>query len=233
MLLMCGRYSLSATPETIAEIFGVQHVTEVARRYNIAPTQLVPVVRPDAGSSDRRIDLLKWGLVPSWSEDPSIGSRMINARAETVADKPSFRSAFKSRRCLVPADGFYEWRKTAGRKIPYLIRRESGEPFAFAGLWERWNGPASEIESFTIVTTEANEFIRPIHDRMPVIVDTDAYDAWLDPKTPSQVLRALLKPEAEGRLVAFPVSTRVNSPSVDEPSLQEPAHETGESARDD
>jgi putative SOS response-associated peptidase YedK len=220
---MCGRYSLSATPETIAEIFGVQHVTDIEPRFNIAPTQLVPIVRRETGSSDRRIELLKWGLIPSWADDPAIGSRMINARAETVGEKPSFRSAFKSRRCLVPADGFYEWRKTSKGKVPYLIRRPTAEPFAFAGLWERWKGPTGAIDSYTIITTDANELMRPLHHRMPVIVDPDGYDAWLDPQSPSAALLEMLRPEPEGNLVAFPVSTKVNSPTNDDRSIQEAA----------
>jgi putative SOS response-associated peptidase YedK len=218
---MCGRYSLSATPETIAEIFGVRHLTDVAPHYNIAPTQLVPIVRREPATSERRIDLFKWGLVPSWASDPEMGARMINARAETLAEKPSFKGAFRSRRCLVPADGFYEWRKIGGRKVPYLIRRPDGRPFAFAGLWEHWKGPSGAIDSCTIITTSPNELMRPIHDRMPVIVDDEAFDAWLDPGTPSEALRELLRPAPDGRLVAFPVSTRVNSPSNDDPSLQD------------
>jgi putative SOS response-associated peptidase YedK len=230
---MCGRYSLSATPETIAEIFGVRHVSDIEPRFNIAPTQLVPVVRRAEKSDERRIDLLKWGLVPSWADDPGIGSRMINARAETVGEKPSFRGAFKSRRCLVPVDGFYEWRKTGSHKVPYLIRRPEGGLFAFAGLWERWKGPSGPLESYAIITTEANDLMRPIHDRMPVIVDPEGYDAWLDPATPSEALREMLRPEPGGQLVAFPVSTRVNSPSNDDPGLQEPTGDDVGTATDE
>jgi len=222
---MCGRYSLSTSPETIAEIFGVQHITQFEPRYNIAPTQIVPIVRLEPKTDERRIDLLKWGLVPSWADDPSIGSRMINARSETVAEKPSFRSAFKSRRCIVPVDGFYEWRKTGGGKIPHLIRRESGAPFGFAGLWEQWKGPSETIESFSILTTEANDLMRPIHDRMPVILQTDDYEPWLDSKTTAQALHDLLRPEEDGKLVAFPISTRVNSPANDDPTIQKPRDE--------
>jgi putative SOS response-associated peptidase YedK len=222
MTIMCGRYSLSTSPESIAEIFGVRHVTEFEPRYNIAPTQLVPIVRRDPNSDERRIDLLKWGLIPSWADDPAIGSRMINARSETVAEKPSFRSAFKSRRCLVPADGFYEWKKSAGGKVPHLIHRSDSKPFAFAGLWEHWKGPSGAIDSFSILTTEANALMRPIHDRMPVILDASDYDPWLDPRTTSDALQELLRPDEGGKLVAFPISTKVNSPSNDDPSIQNP-----------
>ena len=148
----------------------------VPPRYNIAPTQDAPVVRQTKDADEREMDMLRWGLVPSWSQGPDSGYSMINARAETVATKPAFRSAFRFRRCLVPADGFYEWRKVAGRKQPYRITVKDGEPFAFAGLWEHWTGPDGYVvQSFTIVVTEANELLRPIHDRMPVILDPADY----------------------------------------------------------
>lgn len=226
---MCGRYTLSTRPEVIAEMFGVVEVPRIEPRFNIAPTQSVPVVREDARRGERSVALLHWGLIPSWAEDPRIGNKMINARSETVVSKPSFRSAFKSRRCLVVTDGFYEWRKTPGGKQPYLIRRPDASPFAFAGLWEFWRGAGEPIESCTILTTEANELMRPLHDRMPVILAPESYEAWLDPSNKdTDRLQELLVPEPDGKLVAFPVSKRVNSPSNDDPSLVEPASDRPE-----
>jgi putative SOS response-associated peptidase YedK len=229
---MCGRYTLSTKPEVIAEMFGVVRVPELEPRFNIAPTQAVPVVRVDGPGGERSIDLAQWGLIPSWADDPKIGNKMINARGETVASKPSFRSAFKSRRCLVVTDGFYEWRKTAAGKQPYLIKRPNGEPFAFAGLWELWKGGDAPIVSCTIITTEANKLMAPIHDRMPTILDPEQYEMWLDPAfKDTDRLQSLIAPEEDGKLIAFPVSTRVNSPTNDDPSLAEPADTTPKSDR--
>ena len=162
---------------------------------------------------------MRWGLVPSWAKDVGIGSRMINARAEGIAAKPAFRAAFRQRRCLVPADGFYEWQKVAGGKQPMLIRLRSGDPFAFAGLWERWRGPDGEVETGTIITTAPNAVTAPIHDRMPVILDPADYDRWLDPSQPDAA--ALLRPCPDDWLTAIPVSTRVNSPKNDAADLIE------------
>jgi putative SOS response-associated peptidase YedK len=220
---MCGRYTLSTRAEVIAEMFGVATVPEVEPRYNIAPTQSVPIVRVAPEGSGRALEFVHWGLIPSWADDPKIGNKMINARGETVASKPSFRSAFKNRRCLVVTDGFYEWRKTSHGKQPYLIRRPGGEPFAFAGLWEFWKGAAEPVVSCTIITTEANRLMAPIHDRMPTILDPEDYEMWLDPAyKDTDRLQALIAPEADGKLIAFPVSTRVNSPGNDDPTLLEP-----------
>jgi putative SOS response-associated peptidase YedK len=220
---MCGRYSLSADPEAIAAVFGLEHVPTLAPRFNIAPTQNVPVVRVAADEPTRALAMLHWGLIPSWSEDPSIGSRMINARAETVAEKPAFRAAFRKRRCLIVTDGFYEWMRVGGGKQPYLIRREDGRPFAFAGLWERWVRGAEPIESCAVITTEANDLMRPIHDRMPVILDQRHFELWLDPHVESEkLLLPLLEPAPPGELVAFPVSKRVNSPVNDDAAIQDP-----------
>jgi putative SOS response-associated peptidase YedK len=159
----------------------------------------------------RELALVRWGLIPAWAKEASIGGRLINARSETVAEKPAFRSAFRKRRCLVPADGFYEWRKRegGGPKQPMLVRRRDGAPFAFAGLWEHWRGPEGEVQTCTILTTEANAVLAPIHDRMPVILDPAAYDRWLDPARPGA--EELLRPCSDGWLEAFPVSTRVNN----------------------
>ncbi|MBI3462160.1 MAG: SOS response-associated peptidase [Planctomycetes bacterium] len=170
---MCGRFTLRTSARDVAEEFGLIEVPDLFPRYNIAPTQPVPVVR-----KPRQLDFLRWGLIPPWADDPKIGSRMINARAETVATTPAFRRAFQTRRCLVIADGFYEWQN----RVPFLIHRRDHRPFAFAGLWDRWKG----IDSCTIITTDPNDLIRPLHDRMPVILAPEDYDRWL--ATPDQSL---------------------------------------------
>lgn len=213
---MCGRYSLTTPADHLAEVFDVPPVTfDYRPRYNIAPTQDVPVVASDRHG--KRLGLLRWGFVPAWAYDPTIGSRMINARAETLLDKPSFREAAESRRCLVPADGFYEWAKEGGRKIPHWIHSPDREPLGFAGLWERWYSDGSEpVYSMAIITVDANEGIRHLHHRMPAIVPRANRKAWLDTQTSVSDALSLLKPY-EGALVAYPVSTLVNSPANDEP----------------
>jgi putative SOS response-associated peptidase YedK len=217
---MCGRYRLSTHPHALYEQFALElenpDEREVPPRYNIAPTQPVLAVRrrPDGR---RELVLLHWGLIPHWAKDPSIGNRMINARAETVAEKPSFRNSLRRRRCLIPADGFYEWQKRErGPKQPFDVSREDGAPFALAGLWEHWQGPnGEEIESCAIVTTEANRLMRPLHHRMPVIVDPTDYDAWLsgEGEHPREVqaLTALLVPREWQGMRTRPVSRRVNN----------------------
>ena len=214
---MCGRFTLRVSPAELAEAFELLRRPELKSRYNIAPTQPVAVIR--SAGSGRDLSLMHWGLIPSWSKDPSIGARMINARAETVATKPSFRSAFKQRRCLIPADGFYEWKKTGAKtKQPFLIGLRSGEPFAFAGLWEHWKGNDSEIDSCTIITGEPNEVAAEVHDRMPVILTPEDYDRWLDPKnTATDELQSLLVSYPAEEMAARPVSTRVNNPRNDVP----------------
>ncbi len=222
---MCGRYSLTTPVEAMARVFGFPGPwPNLPPRYNIAPTQTVPVLRAAAGGGVE-LAQVRWGLVPSWAKDPSAGARMINARAETVAGKPAFRAAFRRRRCLVPADGFYEWRKTPdGRRQPWRIARPDGAPFAFAGLWERWEKAAdgTPLETCTIVTTAANDVLRPIHPRMPVILDPADFAAWLDPATPPGAAAALLRPAPNAWLVAVPVSTRVNDVRHDDPGCIEP-----------
>ncbi len=215
---MCGRYILTITGKVLAEAFGVDETPELAPRYNISPTQEAPVVREAGGR--RRMDLLRWGLIPSWAKDPSIGQRLINARAETAASKPSFRSALRTRRCLVPADGFYEWQKTPAGKQPWLIRMRDAGPFALAGLWENWQLPGGEpLESFTILTTRPNELVAPLHDRMPVILPPESWDLWLDPELREPpVLSHLLRPYAPGAMTAYPVTPAVGSPAFDEPA---------------
>lgn len=178
---MCGRFAFYSPTEATAALFGVAGAPSVVPRYNIAPSQDIVAIRNDA-SARREVVLLHWGLVPFWAQDASIGNRMINARSETAAEKPAYRAAFRRRRCIVPADGFYEWRRTGESKTPYFISLASGEPFAFAGLWERWvdKGSGEELQSATLLTTAANEFVSRLHDRMPVILDPAAATRWLD-----------------------------------------------------
>lgn len=239
MAPMCGRYTLTAPIDSMRALFGFDSSPNLAARYNIAPGQDVPAVRL-AGDGTRNLVLVRWGLVPSWARDPAIGNRMINARAETVAEKPSFRSAFRRRRCLIPADGFYEW-QVVGKgpkqppKQPWYIRLEGGAPFAFAGLWEHWQGAdGSALETCAIVTTDANAVLAPIHHRMPVILPPDAIAAWLD--GPPEAAAPLMAPY-RGRMEAWPVATRVNKVENDGPALVEPvappaaaAPPTGEAA---
>ena len=221
---MCGRFTLFDTAASLAEEFGVEEVPTLSPRYNIAPSQAVAAVRNPRGGSARSAGLLHWGLIPSWAKDPSIGNRMINARAETAAVKPAFRSAIRSRRCLVPADGFYEWKRTGGRKQPYYIRRRDGRIFAFAGLWESWEGPGgAAVESCAILTTLPNDLLRPIHDRMPVLVSPRDYDLWLSPEARDpEALAPLFCPYPSEEMIAFPVGTAVNNPKRDSPDLIEP-----------
>lgn len=211
---------MSQPGEAIAEAFQLSEVPTLEPRYNIAPTQLVPTVLRKSEQSDRRFQLLRWGLIPSWAKDPAIGARLINARAETAGEKPSFRAAFRQRRCLVVADGFYEWQRQERKKQPFYFRLQDGRPFAFAGLWERWEAPddGEAIESCTILTTEAVELLQPIHDRMPVILDPKDYNLWLDPavQKPEQ-LQQLLCPYRSEAMIAYPVSTQVNKPNNNSP----------------
>jgi putative SOS response-associated peptidase YedK len=216
---MCGRFALYITLEELADYFDLPELpAQLAPRYNIAPTQPVGIVRIDAQHKTRAWALTLWGLIPSWSKDPSLGARMINARAETVDEKPSFRTAFKRRRCIVPASGFYEWMKQEGGKQPYFITSASGDLLGFAGLWESWRGPdGEEIESCTILTTDANETIAPLHDRMPVILTPEDYEEWLgDGKdaTPTHLsrLKHLFRPYPAAQIQLHPVGTYVNSP---------------------
>ena len=214
---MCGRFTLTTNLGAIAKRFGVSRfLEEVGPRYNIAPTQTVIVVSDDG---TRHLTQMRWGLIPSWAKDPAIGNRMINARAETVATKPAFRVALRNRRCLIPADGFYEWTPAGRRKQPVYIALKSRAPFAFAGLWEAWISPeGQEIKSCTIITTEANDLLKPIHDRMPVIVTQEAEAVWLDPtiQDPERLL-PLLTPYPSEEMEAYPVSTKVNNPVHDTP----------------
>jgi putative SOS response-associated peptidase YedK len=220
---MCGRYTLKTPVEELAEEFGFEASSvELPPNYNVAPTQQVAAVLEEGG--ERRLEILRWGLIPSWADDPGIGSRMINARSETAPEKPSFRRAFRERRCLIPADGFYEWQRTNGAKQPYYIRMKEERPFAFAGLWESWrDGSGPEIRSCTILTTKPNALTAEIHDRMPVILPPGSYDAWLDPEAERDELYGLLAPYPEDEMEAYPVSRFVNSPQNNDPRCIEPA----------
>lgn len=219
---MCGRFTLHFPLELLAEIFGLPDLSGLVPRYNIAPMQVAAVVR--SKGKTRGLDSLRWGLVPSWAKDGSGGSRMINARSESLSDKPSFRNAVRFRRCIVPASGFYEWKPEAGRKLPYYIRLSDGAPMGFAAVWEAWKTPeGSFLETFAILTMSANPLIAPIHDRMPVILHPDAYSLWLDKDVskPEQLL-PLYRPFPADLLTLYPVSTRVNSPRNDDSACIEP-----------
>ena len=220
---MCGRYELHANPAAIALAFGLAHLPSVRPRYNVAPMQDVPIVRVSA-SGARELVAVRWGLVPRWAKDPAIGSKMINARGETVATKPSFRTAFRRHRCLIPANGFYEWMPAAeGRKQPVLIAMKDGGVFAFAGLYERWlTGDGEPLDSCTILTTDANDLLRAVHDRMPVIVAPDQYARWLDPAQDGP--QSLVAPYPSDAMTWWPVSSRVNSVRHDDASLIERLH---------
>jgi len=222
---MCGRFSLQATLEEIAKQFNaeIEDSSLFNPRYNIAPSQTVAAVRLKPDTAQRELVRLRWGLIPSWAKDLKIAYSTINAKAETVAEKPAFRSAFRKRRCLIPASGFYEWQLQGKQKQPMYIRLRDRHPFAFAGLWEHWEPKEGEpIESCTIVTTDANAFMVPIHNRMPVILASQDYDPWLDPAVPTDSLRALLKPYEADEMEAYAVSKMVNSPRNDSPQCLEP-----------
>jgi len=219
---MCGRYTLRSSIEKLAEALEVASIkTDVRARYNIAPTQKVAAVRVNENS--REFINLKWGLVPGWAKEPEMGARLINARSETVTEKPSFRDAFRHRRCLIPCDGFFEWRREGTRKQPFYFRMKDEQPFAFAGLWEHWEGDGEVIESCTILTTNANQVLAPVHDRMPVIVAPQDYELWLDTKTitPNK-LTPLLRPYAATKMTSHLVGLGVNNPRSDSADLIAP-----------
>lgn len=224
---MCGRFSLKTTPEILADEFHFEELLDAKPRYNIAPSQLMASVRLPFGSTTREGVMLRWGLIPSWAKDPAIGMKLINARAETVAEKPSFRKAFRQRRCLVLADGFYEWRKDGRVKQPYYIRMKDERPFAFAGLWEHWtNADGHILETCALLTTKPNELMSLIHNRMPVILNPDAYDPWLDPMWQDvSRLTVFFQPYPAKDMVANPVSRLVNNARFDDPRCLEPLSE--------
>lgn len=212
---MCGRFTQRTSAKELAQIFGVD-VPETRPRFNIAPTQEVLAVRQEE-EDGREAVMLKWGLIPAWAKDPSTGAGLINARGETVAEKPSFREAFRRRRCLIPADGFYEWQRQGDRKQPFYFRMKDGKPFAFAGLWERWaDRGGEETETCAILTTACNDLLRPVHERMPIILPPAAFDLWLDPKVRQpDSLTPLLRPYTSEEMESRPVSLLVNSPGND------------------
>jgi len=215
---MCGRFTLFEPDKVLAKEFGVSDFPPRSPRYNIAPSQPIAAVRAVLAGSGRELALLRWGLIPSWSKDPAIANRLINARAETANQKPSFRNAFRRHRCLIPASGFYEWLRWERGKQPYFVRMRDGHPFAFAGLWDRWESPdEGVVETCAILTTAANDVLAPIHDRMPVILPPMEYARWLDPSLKdTDSLAPLLVPFPPEDMVAFPVNPRVNTPSVDD-----------------
>jgi putative SOS response-associated peptidase YedK len=224
---MCGRYTLIANAEAIRVLFKVAGFDErlVLPRYNIAPTQPIVVVRQALSGRGRELVPMRWGLIPAWAKDPADFPLLIMARADGLADKPAFRNAFQRRRCLIPASGFYEWQgRGKGRKQPFAIRPGSAELVAFAGLWETWVGnDGSEIDTAAIVTTDCNDFLRPIHDRMPAVLDSEDFDAWLSPHADPEEAHSLLRPAPEDLFACIPVSTRVNSVANDGPGLWEEA----------
>lgn len=218
---MCGRFIQAASGEVLTQQLGLMLPADYAPRYNVAPNQTVLAIR--ATENGRQPAWLRWGLIPAWAREPRLKYSTINARAETVAEKPAYRQAFRQRRCLIPADGFYEWRKVGDRKQPYCIRMADGAPFAFAGLWEHWARDDEAVDSCTILVTQANERISEIHDRMPVILDPLDYDAWLDPtgREAARVL-PLLRSYPGERMRLWPVGSAVNRPANQGPALMEP-----------
>jgi putative SOS response-associated peptidase YedK len=222
---MCGRYTLSSPVEVIADLFEISRhpqmseapLPEIGPRYNLAPTQEIPVALVREPGAPRTLELLRWGLIPYWAKEASIGNRMINARAESVAEKPAYRHSFKKKRCLVPTDGFYEWKKEGKGKQPYLIRHRDRQPFAFAGLWSSWrSAEGGKVETFTIITTSSNNTIRELHDRMPVVVERENFGLWLDPKIGDAAeIQALLRPAPDEDFELVRVSRAVNSPAYD------------------
>ena len=228
---MCGRFARKSTQDFLTEWFGVEleDMPWFAPSYNVAPQSVQPVVRPNRDTGAREFALLRWGLVPFWAKDPKFGYTTINARAEEAASKPAFRDALKKRRCLVPADAFYEWQRDNTNtkpktKRPFAFALKSGEPYAFAGLWDRWQGKNNEtLETFTILTTDPNELMEPVHNRMPVILEPKDYERWLDPEAKDRPPVDLLRPYPAERMTAWPVSERVGNVRNNDADLLEPA----------
>ncbi|RKD73610.1 putative SOS response-associated peptidase YedK [Sinobaca qinghaiensis] len=215
---MCGRFTLYSSATAIEQETGVE-IPDISPNYNVAPTQFVLTIA--SNQEQTKAGFLKWGLVPSWSKDPSVGHKMINARAETVDEKPSFKKLLERRRCLVVADSFYEWKKEGKEKQPYRIMLNEEQIFTFAGLWDRWEGEEETITSCTIITTEANELMQDLHHRMPVIIPKNRREAWLHPNTSKTEVKAMLEPFESGQMTAYPVSRDVNSPKNNTPELLE------------
>ncbi len=219
---MCGRFALAADKKIIEMLYDLEIRGDLAPRYNIAPSQKIPTLRLAPDSGQKELVSLKWGLIPFWADRENIGSGLINARAETAPDKPSFRNAFKKRRLLIPATGFFEWKVEGGGKQPYYVCRKDGRPFSMAGLWECWEKGESPLETCTILTTEPNSLVKSLHKRMPVIIPREVYDKWLDPATDKAALLKMLRPFPAKELIAYPVSRKVNNPAQDIPELVEP-----------
>jgi putative SOS response-associated peptidase YedK len=222
---MCGRYRLSRRKQVVEEYFDcVSDAPDWAPRYNIAPTQPIPVIRQNPKEPVRKLSLMRWGLIPSWAKDSSAAASMINARSETASTKSAFRDALKSRRCLIPADGFYEWARTGKAKQPYCFEVNDGGLFAFAGLWDRWKDPSgSWVKTCSILTTTPNAVTAPVHDRMPVVLHPDGYDLWLDPGMQNVAAASdLLKPYDARVMRCYPVSTRINSVANDDAECSKP-----------
>jgi putative SOS response-associated peptidase YedK len=219
---MCGRFALNENPAKLAEHFKLSGMADFSPSWNIAPSILICSITADQSES-RHLRLMKWGLIPFWAKDAAIGNKLANARGETVAEKPSFRSAFKSRRCIIPASGFYEWKTEKGVKQPWYVSLKSGEPMAFAGLWDTWN----DIETCCIITTAANELMLPIHDRMPVILDADQWEVWLSPRESlADHLQPIIHPHDAGSMQAWPVTRELNRVGLrDDVGLVEPISE--------
>ena len=219
---MCGRYLITSAPEAIRTLFRYMEEPDFPPRYNIAPTQPVPIVRLANGV--RSFALMRWGLIPAWVKDPHAFSLLINARGETIGEKPAFRDAMRYRRCLFPADGFYEWKSEVGRKRAFCIRPRKSAPVAFAGLWETWIGPnGEELDTACIVTTTANRLLAPIHDRMPAVIAPEAFDLWLDcAKVDAATAAALIVPAPENLFEVYEISTAVNRTANDTPALIAP-----------
>jgi putative SOS response-associated peptidase YedK len=220
---MCGRYTITISADSAREDLGIVQMPENYQpRHNVAPTQPVAVV---TSAAERKAEWMTWGLIPFWAKDPGIASKLINARSETIAEKPAFKNAFSKRRCLILADGFFEWKKGAGPKghsQPYYFHREDTKPFVFAGLWEFWRSPnGGEVRTCTIITCEANELVRPVHERMPVMLGKEDMWAWLSTDQPAS-LQSLLRPYPPDQMVAYPVSSLVNRPELDTPDLIQP-----------
>lgn len=215
---MCGRFDLHIPRELLEKIFGTPLLHNIQPHYNIVPSQQVTVIRTSPDGI-RSIDSMRWGLIPSWAKDPSIGSRMVNARSETVDVKPAFRNPLKHRRCIIPANGFYEWEEVNGKKKPLYVKMKDDTPMLLAGLWDHWKTPEGNIiESCTILTTPSNELIKPLHDRMPLVLEVASSDLWLDPKvTDPERLKPLFLPYPSDKMDMYPVSEIVNSPKNDTP----------------
>lgn len=220
---MCGRFVLKDNIEDLSSCFQIDNVDDLLleARYNIYPGQNVPVIIME---ERKKFVMMRWGLVPSWSNDPLIGFQMINARAETLSQKPSFKNSFKKHRCIIPCSGFYEWKKVDKKtKVPYFIRLRNGTPFALAGLWDRWNKDGGYLTTFTIITTTPNNIIEPIHDRMPVILKSENHDMWINPDiTDTENISDFLKPYPSEEMELYEISTFVNNPKNDSPECIEP-----------